>query len=77
MTLAELRKLYGRVWRISEGIGSGWYAVRRNAISAQGREHGLSDARCGASLVELAHNLEDETRLESQAWRHVRVRKMP
>ncbi|MDP9866356.1 MULTISPECIES: hypothetical protein [Streptosporangium] len=77
MTLAELRKLYERTWQISESIGSGWYAVRRNAISAQGREHGLSDVRCGATLVELARNLEAETRLESQAWRHVPVRHAP
>ncbi|MFI6800742.1 hypothetical protein [Streptosporangium canum] len=72
-----MTKLYGRTWRIAESVGGGWYAVRRAAVSAQGREHGLSDVRCGVSLVELAHNLEAETRLESQAWRHVRVRHAP
>lgn len=74
VTLSELTKLYGRIWTISEGVGGGWYAMRRTGISAYGRDHGLSDVRCGATLVELARNLDDETRLESQPWQRVPMR---
>ncbi|MBB4942356.1 hypothetical protein FHR32_006742 [Streptosporangium album] len=76
MTLAELTALYGRTWTISASVGGGWYAVRRAAISTYGREHGLSDVRCGANLVELTSNLEAEMRLESQRWRHASVRRV-
>ncbi|MEV6863106.1 hypothetical protein AB0M44_19150 [Streptosporangium subroseum] len=48
--------------------------MRRTGISAYGRDHGLSDVRCGATLVELARNLDDETRLESQPWQRVPMR---
>ncbi|MDP9844315.1 hypothetical protein [Streptosporangium lutulentum] len=76
MTLAELKAHYGRTWTISEGIGDGWYAVRRAAMSAYGREHGLSDVRCGPTLMELARNLEAETRLENRSWLRVSLRQV-
>ncbi|WP_433246247.1 hypothetical protein ACQPYK_44885 [Streptosporangium sp. CA-135522] len=68
VTLAELRTRHGRTWTISDAVGGGWYAVRRVVVSAHGSAHGLSDVRCGATLTELARNLEAETRLEGQIW---------
>lgn len=68
VTLAELKTRHGRTWVVSDAIGGGWYAVRRVAVSTHGRERGLSDVRCGATLVELARNLEAEIRLENQTW---------
>ncbi|GAA2863348.1 hypothetical protein GCM10010517_22380 [Streptosporangium fragile] len=60
---------------ISDGAGAGWYAVRRAPLSAHGLEHGLSDVRCGADLVELNHHLEAELRLEKQMWEHAPLRR--
>lgn len=74
--LAELRRRYERTWTISESLGDGCYAVRRATLSTHGREHGLSDVQCGATLVELARNLEAETRLESQSCRTVPMREV-
>ncbi|MBB2909523.1 hypothetical protein FHS43_000769 [Streptosporangium becharense] len=76
MTLAELTACHGRTWTISGAVGGGWYAVRRAALSVYARAHGLSDIRCGATLDELAHRLEAETRLERQAWRRIPARPM-
>ncbi|WP_440071180.1 hypothetical protein [Streptosporangium sp. OZ121] len=61
---------YGRTWIITE-TGDGWYAVRRTNLPAYGLEHGLCNVRCGATVGELARNLEEETRLENQSWRRV------
>lgn len=74
MSVAELVMLHGRTWSISEAVGGGWYAVRRVVLSSYGLEHGLSNVRCGASLAELARNLEAEARLERQPWRRVPLR---
>ncbi|WP_329091308.1 MULTISPECIES: hypothetical protein [unclassified Streptosporangium] len=73
----ELITRYGQTWTISEGTGGGWYAVRRTNMSAYGLEHGLCNVRCGATVRELARNLEEETQLENQPWRRVPLIPMP
>ncbi|MER5645985.1 hypothetical protein [Streptosporangium sp. NPDC002524] len=75
--MAELTKLYGHTWTISEAAGGGWYAVRRADMSVYGLEHGLSNIRCGATLAELARRLDTETRLENRPWRRVPLTSAP
>ncbi|MEU6999324.1 hypothetical protein [Nonomuraea sp. NPDC046570] len=60
MTLSELTIRFAHDWVISEGVGAGWYAIRREGTARRG----LSDVRCGATPAELARHLEDERNLE-------------
>lgn len=66
MTAAELNKTYGRRWKIRDGIGGGWYAIRVGDLSQALRDRGLSLVVCSATLEGLARGLEDQTRLEAR-----------
>jgi hypothetical protein len=68
MTIAELTRRYGRHWKISEGTAGGYYALRRHGLSESARHAGLSTVRAGATLTELATNLEEETRLTDRVF---------
>ncbi|MDH2429243.1 hypothetical protein [Sphaerisporangium sp. TRM90804] len=65
MTLAELTAKYGRRWQVSDAVGGGWYAVRRNGLSPGLIQRGLSNVRCAATLEELAGHLMSEAQLEA------------
>ncbi|MER5648537.1 hypothetical protein [Streptosporangium sp. NPDC002524] len=65
--LRDLMARHGRTWIIAEGSGGGCYAVRRVSLWAHGLERGLCNVRCGATVEELARNLEEETRLERRS----------
>ncbi|YCK41467.1 hypothetical protein ACNF49_47680 [Actinomadura sp. ATCC 39365] len=56
-----LQEVLGRFpgWRIIDVTG-GWVAFRVPLVS---RDSGLSNVRCGATLAELAGNLQAESRL--------------
>ncbi|SDQ66397.1 hypothetical protein [Thermostaphylospora chromogena] len=68
VTPRDLLVRYGQTWIISPAISGGWYAIRRNGLSAEGLRHGLSGVRCGETVDELARHLAEEERLEKQ-WR--------
>lgn len=57
-----VQELLGRFpgWRIIDVTG-GWVAFRVPLVS---RDSGLSNVRCGATLAELAGNLQAESRLQ-------------
>ncbi|GAA4206107.1 hypothetical protein GCM10022252_67720 [Streptosporangium oxazolinicum] len=67
--LRDLMARHGRTWIIAEGAG-GCYAVRRVSLRAHGLERGLCNVRCGATVEELARNLDEETRLEKRSRLH-------
>lgn len=67
-TPRELAAKYGQRWIISQGMGGGWYAVRRNSVSQQSVLRGLSNVRGGATTEELGRNLAEETRIEERWW---------
>ncbi|MEO3813341.1 hypothetical protein ABGB17_30455 [Sphaerisporangium sp. B11E5] len=64
VTIAELNAKYSRRWLVSDAVGGGWYAVRRQGLSALLLRHGLSNVRCAATLEELAAHLAAESQLE-------------
>lgn len=57
MTLAKLIAQYP-AWQVQE-IAAGWVAIRKQPVPCAS---GLSNVRCGATLDELAANLQAETR---------------
>ncbi|MFC6081138.1 hypothetical protein [Sphaerisporangium aureirubrum] len=65
VTIAELNAKYSRRWLVSDAVGGGWYAVRRQGLSSLLLRHGLSNVRCAATLEELAGHLAAEARLEA------------
>jgi hypothetical protein len=60
--LAVLAKDYGHTWDISPGVSGGYIAVRHGGLSADAQIYGMSTVRCGATVNELRHCLEEETR---------------
>ncbi|MER6575137.1 hypothetical protein [Nonomuraea sp. NPDC001023] len=57
-----MREVLGRFpgWRIIDVTG-GWVAFRVPLVSG---DSGLSNVRCGATMAELAGNLQTESRLQ-------------
>ncbi|MBB6476792.1 hypothetical protein [Sphaerisporangium rubeum] len=65
ITITELNAKYSRRWLVSDAVGGGWYAVRRQGLSPALLRHGLSNVRCAATLEELATHLATESQLEA------------
>jgi hypothetical protein len=65
VTIAELNAKYSRRWLVSDAVGGGWYAVRRQGLSTVLLHQGLSNVRCAATLEELAAHLAAEAKLEA------------
>ncbi|GAA2847426.1 hypothetical protein GCM10010517_04490 [Streptosporangium fragile] len=66
-TIAVLITRYGRHWLVSEAVGGGYYAVRRNGLSEEIlRRRGLSNVLCAAVPGEMARLLAAERERENR-----------
>lgn len=67
MTLAKLIAEYPE-WQVHD-MAAGWAAIRKQSVPCTS---GQSNVRCGATLDELAANLQAETRLGKKKQRSLR-----
>ncbi|WP_329424371.1 hypothetical protein OG339_28630 [Streptosporangium sp. NBC_01495] len=66
-TIAILIARYGRHWLISEAMGGGYYAVRRQSLSEEVLDRrNLSNVMCTGTLGEMARRLAAENEREGR-----------